>query len=80
MDENRILEEELAKVSGGILKGGWEDVLTKIMKIYKAKNGDGAKQQVKDLMAVSLNDQTSSIDENDIVIINEYIDNNWQEV
>ena len=75
--EKVLQDEELAIVSGGVLRDGWEDVLLKMMQIYKIKFNEKGKQMVKDTMVLGVKDTTSTIDENDIVRINQFIDENW---
>ncbi|MBP3891674.1 MAG: hypothetical protein J6D29_05825 [Solobacterium sp.] len=75
--ERVLQDEELAIVSGGVLRDGWEDVLLKMMQIYKIKFNEKGKQMVKDTMVLGVKDTTSTIDENDIVRINQFIDENW---
>lgn len=57
-----------------------ENVLLQIMSLYKKKEGEVGKQKVKDLMLISLQDPTSTLDENDMVVVQQFIDDNWDNV
>ena len=46
------------------------------MELYKAKFGDEGKQRLKDTLAVGPNDPTSTMDENDLVMLYAFIDSN----
>lgn len=50
------------------------------MSLYKKKEGEVGKQKVKDLMLISLQDPTSILEENDMVVVQQFIDDNWDNV
>ena len=80
MAKIRINDEELDLVSGGVLKEGWDMTLLSVMGIYKGLYEEEGLQKVKDLMALSLDDPTSSIEFQDLDKIYSFIDENWADV
>ena len=80
MNDKMLLDEELDLVSGGVLKESWDSALFNVMRVYKGKFGDAGLQKVKDVMAKTVNDPESSITEEDLVTVYQYIEDNWDKV
>lgn len=72
-----INDEVLDIVSGGRLVDGWQDIVLKLISLYKSKFNDEGKQKLKDVMVLGLTDPTSLIDERDIIALNDFINTNW---
>ena len=72
-----INDQELELVSSGVLKEGWESITLTMISMYKTKFGDSGKQRLKDTLAVGVDDPTSTMEESDLVILYNFIDENW---
>ena len=44
--------------------------------LYKTKFGDSGKQKLKDTLAVSVDDPTSTMEESDLAVLYDFIDKN----
>ena len=78
----QYIDDELLKlISGGKLNEGWDLALMNIIRLYKGKyenDPEAGKNTVKELLALSVSDPTSSIEEGDLHTIYDFVDANWE--
>ena len=80
MDNKSLLEEEVLKrISGGVLREGWDSTLLTMMAVCKGKFGENGKQMVSALF-INHGVGDGSLEEADIPVILAFIDNNWDSV
>ena len=80
MSKEYINDELLKIISGGKLLDGWDDTLRALMSIYKSKYGDEGIQKVKNMMVISVNDESSPIEAEDLETLYNFIDDNWESI
>lgn len=78
--ENKIPDETLNIVNGGVLLEGWDETMLTIMKIYKSNYGEEGLAKVESLVDVSINDPTSPLTIEDRQTVLDFIRENWNRI
>ena len=80
MDNKSLPEEEvLNRISGGVLREGWDSTLLTMMAVFKGKFGENGKQMVSALF-INHGVGDGPLEVNDLGTILAYIDHNWDSV
>lgn len=77
MNENKLNEEVLNLVSGGILREGWDETVYEMMALYKGKFGESGKARLITLFEEKGVGGDSPLEPKDIPVIVDYINANW---